>query len=73
MDGLGNGAMGGGGNSDATLYYDDGLYFAGYADSDSSSGGGLSGSDSGFGAGGNEGILGNGNGDSSEISSGSID
>lgn len=51
---LGNGAVGGGSNSGASLYYDDGLYFAGYTDADSSSGGG-SGSGNCFNSGGGSG------------------
>lgn len=41
IDEIGNGAGGGGGNSGVSLYYDDGLYFAGYTDADSGSGGGF--------------------------------
>lgn len=72
---LGNGAVGGGGNSGASLYYDDGLYFAGYTDADSASGGGSdSGNNLNLGSGsGNGTLLGNGNDDAIDISSGTID
>lgn len=76
---LGNGAVGGGGNSGASLYYDDGLYFAGYTDADSASGGGFGSGNSmnfssGSGSGSSNGTSsGNGNGDGIDISSGTID
>jgi hypothetical protein len=71
---MGNGVSGGGGSSGASLYYDDGLYFAGYTDADS-----LANSGAGSSSGSNNGInLGNSstgsNGSSGgDTSSGSID
>lgn len=76
---VGNGAAGGGAGGDASFYYDDGLYFAGYIDSDSTSGaGGAGGSGmnlgSSLGSGSsNSSNNGSANGNSSNFSSGTID